>query len=612
MYCQVCRTLNPDDEDHCRQCQHRLLVLSGFRHEDEETLESDSEEGFSFDEHLLERISILEEVLKRTGETLRTVLSALRRQEENVLINHAGLSTVRELLEQRGLVDAEEWTDRWETKLDAQVLALEKRDRFSALKDRVAALYSGDKRDLFRRLLDEAEYSLAAFRVEKALDTLERALKLDPKNYDLAHFLGESLFHEGELDAALGHFERVLGAKADHYEGLVYSGVIHHQRGRAREAERLLLRAVEVYPRAFLPHFCLGATYAGSGELEKAVSSLERAVAIDPVAQALYLLGSCLYEMGKLKPAIDVLSKAVRVDPLFEECFHLLGLCYLDRHWNRKALEAFRHAQELNPKRMRYEDLVAYLTGSGEAVLPPIGAAALRWTRQADELLRRGEDRDAVKCYRQALREEPNNPGLLMSFALACLHLNRSQELHAITQRVIDLDPGEMLKTTAYATMIAALRGEGKFREGNRLGARLLDEGGSDFSKAIAYYEMAYNLAEMDEDLDQALDFARRSLEYSPDELKQFPLAALGWVHYKRREFDQAINFLTKSTELGATATTMTHLGMALLASGEQEGAKSILDRARLMGQGDAVLGEKMMELMRDSARLLEGVRKRG
>ena len=77
--------------------------------------------------------------------------------------------------------------------------------------------------------------------------------------------------------------------------------------------------------------------------------------------------------------------------------------------------------------------------------------------------------------------------------------------------------------------------------ESNRVGVRLLDEGTSNFAQTIAYYEMAYNLAEMEEDLDRALDYAHRSLELAPDELKEFPLAALGWVHYKRREFEQAV-----------------------------------------------------------------------
>ncbi len=611
MYCQVCRAANPDDSEHCLRCQHRLLVLSGPSADREEALEGGGEEEFSLDEHLLERISILEEVLKRTGESIRGILGALRRQEEDLLINHAGIATVRDLLERRGLIDAEEWNDRWESRFDSQILTLEKRDRFNSRRERIAALFEGEKREAFLHGLAEAGFALGALHPEKAREHLERAFRLDPTNYDLAHLLGESLFFDGETEAAFGYFAKVLEVKPDHQDALVYSGVICHQRSDRVRAERFLGRAVEVYPEVFLPQFCFGAALAGAGDLTRAVPCLERAVAVDAVPDALYLLGSCHYEAGNLKDAIRHLKEAVRRDPAFEECHHLLGLCYLGRHWTKKALEAFRHAQELNPKRMRYEDLVSYLSGRGASALPPVGETAKRWIDRAEDLLQRREDGDALKCFRQAVREEPENPALLMSYALACLQLNRSRELQAITQRVIDLKPGEMLTATAYATMIAALRGEGKFREGNRIGLRLLDAGDSDFSKAIAYYEMAYNLAELDEDLDQALDFARRSLEFSPEELKQFPFAALGWVHYKRREFDQAVTFLAKSTELGATATTMTHLGMALLASGDQEQAKSVLDRARRLGQGDTAVGERMMELMKGSARILEGVRRR-
>jgi tetratricopeptide (TPR) repeat protein len=167
-----------------------------------------------------------------------------------------------------------------------------------------------------------------------------------------------------------------------------------------------------------------------------------------------------------------------------------------------------------------------------------------------------------------------------------------------------------MLKATAYAALIEALRSQGKFREGNRIGERLLDEGSSNFTKSIAYYEMAYNLAEMEEDLDEALDFARRSVDLAPDEIKQFPLAALGWVHYKRKEFDKAIDFLSKSSELGPSSTTLTHLGMALLAEGQEDRARSVLAHARTMGERGEALQEKMMECMKDSARLIERARR--
>lgn len=610
MYCQVCGAQNRDLDEYCVRCHQKLMVLSGLVRDEEESLEEAAEESFSFDEHLLERISILEEAVKRTAETVRQLLGALHKQEKNILINQTGLSALRELLEQKRYIGWEEWSELWESKMDYQLLALEKRERFLSIKERIAALHHGDKRKTFLQHLEDAEYALFAFDIERAVGALESAFKLDRANYELAYFLGETHFNEGNTEQALTYFSRVLDVKPEHYEGLVYSGVIHYERGDHLRAEEFLKRAVALYPESFLPHFSLGSVYAGQGNLAKAVLFLERAVQVDPVPQALYLLGSCYYEMGKLTSAVHYLQEAVRHDPAFEEAHHLLGLAYLDRHWTRKALDSFRQAQRLNPKKLQYQDLVRYLSGAAGSPLPGVTGEAQSWFAKGEEFLARENLKQAHACYRRALSLDPENPTLLMSYALLCLHLDRNQEIEAVTRKVLDLNPGEMLKATAYATLIEALRSQGKYREGNRIGLRLLDEGSSNFAKSIAYYEMAYNLAEMEEDLDEALDYARRSVELAPDEIKQFPLAALGWVHYKRKEFDKAIDFLAKSSELGPSSTTLTHLGMALLASGEEDRARSILAHARSLGERGEALQEKMMECMKDSTRLIERARR--
>ena len=96
MYCQVCGAPNRDDQEYCVRCHQKLLVLSGALRDDEETYEESPEESFSFDEHLLERISILEEAVKRTAETVRQLLGALHKQEKNILINQTGLSALRD------------------------------------------------------------------------------------------------------------------------------------------------------------------------------------------------------------------------------------------------------------------------------------------------------------------------------------------------------------------------------------------------------------------------------------------------------------------------------------------------------------------------------------
>ncbi len=606
MLCQSCGARNPEEQEYCLRCHQKLLVVSGPLTVVEEEIGEDEEEGFSFDEHLLERISVLEEAVKRTAETLRQLLGAVRKQEQTILVSQTGLAALRELLESKRLVDGEEWDELWESKMDFQLLALEKRERFVAVRERIASLYAGGERREFLERLHEAENAFTSFEVDRAMAVLEEAHRLDRDNWELAFFLGETHFNEGEGTQALAYFRRVLEAQPEHFEALVYGGVLLHEHGDSAAAEELLRRAVQRYPDEFLPSFSLGAVHASTGNLARAVTYLERAVEFDPLPQALYLLGNCLYEMGRLQPAIRHLQEAVRSDPGFEEAWYVLGLAYLDRSWNKKALEAFRRAQRLNPKKLRYQDLVRYLSRGAGSPLPEVTGEAGEWYDRAEEHRNRDEPKQAVACYRRALALEPDHPTLLVSAALVCLQLDRTREIETLTRRVLELAPGEMLQATAYAALAESLRSQGRFREGNRLGRRLLEEGESSFTKTIAYYEMACNLAEMEEDLDEALDLARRSLELAPEELKAFPLAALGWVHYKRREYDKAVDFLSKATHLGPSATTLTHLGMALIASGDDDRARTVLAEARTLEARPDGLEERMLQCMKTSTRLLE------
>lgn len=610
MYCQACGARNSLDDEYCQRCGAKLLVVSGpVTVEDE--VEEVEEEGFSLDEHLLERISVLEEAVKRTAESLRQLLAAVRKQEQVSLVNQTGLTSLRDLLEDRGVLEEDEWTDLWESRMDFQMLALEKRERFVAVKQRILSLYAGDDVEALADRLEEAEDAFAAFEVERAMALLEEAHRLDPANHELAFYLGETWFNEGEGERARGYFERVLEAEPEHFEALVYGGVLRHEGNDSAGAEELLRRAVQLYPDDFLPAFSLGAVYATTGELSRAVTWLDRAVDAEPLPQALYLLGNCYYEMGRVSPAIRRLREAVHADPAFEEAWYVLGLACLDRGWNRKALEAFRHAQHLNPKKLRYQDLVRYLSRGGGSPLPPVEGAAAEWYERGEEHRARDEAKKAAACYRRALESDPDNPTLLLSAAMVCLQLDRGAEIESLTRRVLDLAPGEMLQATAYAALAESLRSQGRYREGNRLGRRLLEEGESPFTRTIAYYEIACNLAEMEEDLDAALDYARRSLESSPEELKAFPLAALGWVHYKRDEYDKAVDYLTRSSELGPSATTLTHLGMALIASGQEDRARTVLAEARDLDQRPDGLEDRMLQCMRASTQLLERARGR-
>jgi len=606
LICQVCGTANELDREICRKCQSKLLVVSGTPESYDET--APDEDGVSLDEHLLERVSVLEEVVKRSAETLRMLLDAASRQERNGFVAQTGLLALKDLLERKGLVSEEEMVDLWETRVDQHMAVLAKRERFLERKERMLGGTSGPRRDRFRSLLGDAEVAFYALEPDKAVKILEEAYKLDRTNAELAFFLGETYFNEGESERAAAMLRQVLGKEPSHFEALVYAGVLESDAGQPERALELLKTAVSVKPDAFLPYFAVGALLALSGQLPKAEAYLKQALGVEENAQAYSLLGAIAYERGRLAEAIDALQKAVRLDPEDEEALYQLGLCYLDRGWTQKAAEKFRGALELNPNRIEYQEATKLLLPAGSRALPKVTGEAGRLARRAEATARR-DPAKALDLYRRALAQDPENPTLLISMALLCSATGRTSEAVATTRRILSRQPGEMVAAAAYATQLEALKAEGKYREGSRVAEEMLGAVRSNYARSIAYFERATALAETGEDLDAALEFADLALKLSPKEMRHFPLAAKGWVHYKRREYDRAVECLRRATELGETPAGLTHLGLACLATGDARAARQAFGRAKRKGirsTGRGGLETKMLEQIRRHLQLTE------
>src|SRR5919109_3871468 len=359
MLCQTCSAYNDDDREFCFRCQNKLLVLSGVSAFEEDEIEDyEEQEDLSLDEHLLERVSALEEIIKRTAETLRSVVEAVQKHERAIFVNQTGLLSIKELLEKKNVVSADELVELWESKMGEQMLALEKKQRFIERKDRIASLFRGERRERFLQLLTEAESAIDAFEPDRGIKALEEAFKLDRDNYELSFFLGEMFFNDGNLDRAKHYLERTLEVQPDHFDAAVFYGVLLHERQDLKGAERWLRRAIQISQDSFLPYFSLGAIYARKGKLLRAQKFLEKAVQIEAIPQAYFLLGTIFYDKGQLERAIKNFQSAIKLDPEYEEAIYHLGLCYLDRNWNRKAIECFQEALELNPNKMEYQQAV--------------------------------------------------------------------------------------------------------------------------------------------------------------------------------------------------------------------------------------------------------------
>lgn len=585
MFCQLCGAPNPDDASRCRKCGQKLYVVSGDATESSEPgeeFDADPDGDVSFDEHLLERISILEEVVKRTAQAMRRGLGTLHQLEEKILLNHTGLLSLRQILEDRGVVERREWTELWEERLDRQLLAMEKRDRFADAKVQISALFDGDDGHAFETCLDEAERAFLAYNTERALAALERAEEIDPQNHALIFFLAEARFNQGRHDEALERFLRVLDEKPDHGESLVYAGVLLHEGGETERARDLLSAAVERDPDAFLPRFSLGAILAEAGGYEEAAEVLERAVeSSDAVPQAFYLLGSCHLECGRPHAALTALEEAVDGLPESAEARLALAVAYLDRGWHRLAREAAEVSCRLRPEILEYRELVDLLQ-PGDARLGPTAVEALQ---RAEEAIFAGDAEGALAAYADAVEKDAGNPTLLVAYAMACLELGRLNEIDVALEKAREIGLSEDLEAVAGALQIESLRAQGRIGEAVELAEDRLEATDAEFAHGLFAYELAVSLAQRGdaESLLRAVEATQVAEALLDDDLRRFPLDARGWIFATRlRDLDdEAFDCLRRATELGSSARMLVHLGVACLATGDRETAREALHQAR-------------------------------
>ncbi len=151
------------------------------------------------------------------------------------------------------------------------------------------------------------------------------------------------------------------------------------EEGRLDEAMEQAETLVEDAPDSAPSHCLLGMVRAQKGEAEAALSSLERALSLDPQltsaklekarvlydearfeevietlreeesVEALYLRASALFELGEHEEADDVCEGAISLEEL-PELRHLEALLELSRAESEKALTAASRSIELDPE----------------------------------------------------------------------------------------------------------------------------------------------------------------------------------------------------------------------------------------------------------------------
>lgn len=575
IYCQACLTQNKNNAEVCAKCGARLLVLGGNA-----TWEEPDPIRVSMEDHFLERISQLEETVSTMLEHLSRVADSMENVDRNAFITRAGLSSLVDVLKESNLLREELLYERWESTILEQMEEARYRDRFSQMKSRFLALYRGPqrKRASFQAHVADAEFLIYSDRFSESAEVLSKALKLDPKNYELAYYLAEFYQQQGMNEEAKQNLRMALKANPDHADSLLILALILYGEADEKEAESLLSRCIEVNPTNPVALFSMGSILVSQERFDEAEPLLEKANELEPHAQSYYLLGLVYKAQGRLSDAIDNLSYAVELDPDHEESIFTLGMAYLERGWTRKAKNCFSRALELNPGKLEYQEAQDFQTDREETT-SSLDETSREELRIAEALFRAGKAKQALPYYRKLLKKHPNDNLLLSSYAALNHALRRPEETLKCVRKILNDASSDIMRCVAYTLEVEAYRALGRYDEAIASLEEMLDEFPEGNGQAIAICGLAMTKADMGQDLKQAEELAQQALQISPPDWRHKALDALGWVYFKQGRYEEALQILENVLSMHENVNHLYHYGMILLALDLKEEAFRVFEQ---------------------------------
>jgi Flp pilus assembly protein TadD len=232
----------------------------------------------------------------------------------------------------------------------------------------------------------------------------------------------------GQLTEAARNYEEVLKLEPGHKQAQHLLSLLSQQKVAAHSDTKLAET-----------HFALGRKWAGSGEHQKAIEELRRAIRLSPtqgryrydlgrslqalrqfeaavavyrgcldidpeMADAWSSLGIALSELGKVEEAIPCLLRVIELKPTYADGYFNLGVCFASIWEHAKAIEYLRKAIALRQSM----------------------AGAHLWLGKSLYVL--GNVREAINSYRTALRYEPVAAETHWALSLAHLMLGEYAE----------------------------------------------------------------------------------------------------------------------------------------------------------------------------------------
>ena len=468
----------------------------------------------------------------------------------------------------------------------------------------------------------QSRFALASFYITQS--RIEDAKKIDneiasdsPKFLPARFQLADMALQNHNLDEADKIVNAILKERSKEPQALILHGRILLERKDPQKAISELEAAQRLEPNVASLYYLLGIAYGQSGNLERAQSSFEQAIAKDQnFTQAYLALAEMMLNRGQNEACLRYVDQVLQKNSSQPEAILLQGSAFANMRDLPKAEAAFQKYQQLRPDSPQgalRSGLVAIAQKHYDVAEKNLEHALVMNPKQYDALdglvtsylVQKKNDKAIARIQEQIQKDQ--SPVLYALLGKTYAQLGQNDAAEKALKHAIEMQPGDfapyVLLGDLYVKQKTLDKALAQFDAATKLNPKasglwtmygmLNEQTGHQEAAKTAYQKaleiapnsgvaannLAWLYADEGKDMDRALELARTAKIAMP---QSAPISdTLGWIYYKRQLYSSAIPLLSEAVKQEPDhAVFHFHLAATLLEAGKKEQAKVELSKA--------------------------------
>lgn len=273
---------------------------------------------------------------------------------------------------------------------------------------------------------------------EKAIEYLDRAININPKNPLLYYHKGDILGDIGKYKLALDSFTKAIKLNPDNADYHYAQGLAYYFLKDYKPALDSFAKAIKLNPDNADYHHSQGLAYYYLEDYKPALDSFTKAIKLNPENAQFYSeKGSVYGALEKYQLSIDVFEKSIKLNPENANYHFNQGLSYYYLNKYEFALNSFNRAVILNPNnsKFHYNQGLSYYHLEKYRLAFDSFTKAIKWNSgNSNYYFYQGlacyylkDYKPALDSFGEAIKLNPDNSDYHYSQGLAYYYLNEDK-----------------------------------------------------------------------------------------------------------------------------------------------------------------------------------------